>query len=118
MTVGTPSTIIFGPDSQVITDITNANPGVVTTQSVHGFEDGLYVRISMPGNFGMNQVANQFYEITVLSTTTFSIPINTTNFDAFVSNPKQKAQAIPIAEISSTLINREKNNLTPIGGPP
>lgn len=110
----------WAPSSKIITNITQANPGVVTTSVPHGYLDGLYVRISMepkPSLFGMFQVANQVYLITVLSDSTFSINADTSNFDSFVAitNP-QAPQVIPVAEVSSTLLMAEKNTLTPVGG--
>ncbi len=110
----------WAPSSQTITNITNANPGVVTTAQSHGFLNGLYVRISMspdPDLFGMTQVANQIYLITVIDTTSFSIDVDTTSFDTFIAvTDPQSPQAIPVGEIATTLINAEQNTLTPYGG--
>lgn len=110
----------WSPDSRIISDITRANPGVVTTSQPHDFNDGLYVRIDMsprPGLFGMTQVSGQVYLITVLSPTTFSLNTNTTNFDTFIPlTIPQAPQAIPIGEVATTLINAERNTLTPFGG--
>ena len=110
----------WAPTSQTITDITRANPGVVTTAQSHGFLPGLYVRIDMnptPSLFGMTQVNNQIYLITPLASNTFSIDADTTNFDTFiaVTNP-QSPQAIPVGETALTLENLEHNTLTPYGG--
>lgn len=112
------STLTFTPIRRTVSDITKANPGVVTTSAAHGYLDGLYVRFFFPVNFGMYQVNGQVYQITVLSTTQFSLNANTTLFDTFDASlsSTQTPQVIPIAEISSTLANAEKNNLTPIGG--
>lgn len=110
----------WSPTSQIITGITNANPGVVTTAQSHGFLDGLYVRIDMqpePALFGMTQVNGQVYLITVLSDTTFSLNSDTSNFDSFIAiTDPQSPQAIPVGEVATTLANREKNTLTPFAG--
>lgn len=108
------------PISQIITNVTQANPGVVTTAQPHAYFDGLYVRIDMyskPNLFGMTQLSGNVYLITVLTDTTFSIDEDTTNFDAFVAatNP-QSAQVVPVGEVATTLDNAEKNTLTPYGG--
>lgn len=58
--------------SLTVTDATNANPIVVTTSAVHGLRSGMRVTIS--GVLG-NTNANGTHVITVLSTTTFSIPV-------------------------------------------
>ena len=116
MTVST-----WSPISHIITDITQANPGVVTTSQPHGYITGQYVRIDMqpkPWLFGMTQVNNIVFLITVLSPTTFSINMDTTNFDAFIALTRpQSPQVIPVGEVSSTLLAAEKNTLTPYGGP-
>jgi hypothetical protein len=110
----------WAPQARIITNITQANPGVVTTSQPHGYFDKLFVRIDLggtPRTFGMYQVANQVYSITVLAPTTFSINTDTSAFDAFVysTNP-QSPQCIPGGEEASTLKNAEHNTLTPTGG--
>lgn len=110
----------WSPYSSVITNITQANPGVVTTVQPHGFLPGSYIRIDLqpdPTLFGMTQVNNQVYLITVLSPTTFSLNADTSNFDSFTASTSlQSPQAIPVGEVSSTLANAEKNTLIPYGG--
>lgn len=110
----------WAPSSQIITDITNANPGVVTTAQPHGFLDGLYVRIDMqpkPALYGMTQVNGQIYLISVLSPITFSLNSDTSNFDSFIAlTHPQSPQAIPVGEVAFTLTSAEKNTLTPFGG--
>lgn len=70
-----------------------------------------------PDLFGMTQVAGNIYLITVLSPTTFSLNSNTSDFDSFIAiTDPQAPQAIPVGEISSTLVNAEQNTLTPYGG--
>lgn len=60
-----------------VTGITNANPGVVTTDITHGFTSGQVIRMS--GVTGMSGVNNVNLTITVLTPHTFSIGINTTS---------------------------------------
>lgn len=112
----------WAPQSRIINDITRANPGVVTTTAPHGYFDDLFVRIELgpnPYNFGMYQIANQVCRITVIDSTSFSIGIDTSGYDAFVysTNP-QSPQCIPGGEEASTLANAEHNTLTPTGGLP
>lgn len=59
-----------------VTGITNANPGVVTTDITHGFSSGQVINIT--GVTGMSGINNVPLTITVLSPHTFSIGINTT----------------------------------------
>lgn len=112
------STLTFTPISRIVASITKSNPGVVTTTTDHGYLDGLYVRFYFPVNFGMYQVSGNVYQITVLTDDTFAINADTRTYDTFNAalSTRQSPQVIPIAEVSSTLANAEKNNLTPIGG--
>lgn len=64
-----------------VTGITNANPGVVTTDITHGFTTGQVVRIS--GVTGMSGVNNISLTATVLSPHTFSIGVDTTSSGAW-----------------------------------
>lgn len=70
---------------RVISSITRANPAVVTTTTNHQYIDGMIMRINVPKGFGMQQVNQLQGEITRLSDTTFSIDIDTTNMDPFLS---------------------------------
>ena len=60
-----------------ITGITNANPGVVTTDITHGFASGQVINVT--GVSGMSGINNTPLTITVLSPHAFSIGINTTD---------------------------------------
>ena len=62
--------------------ITNANPGVVTTNLNHGFETGQVIAImnATPGAFNGN------YTITVIDEKTFSLGVNTTSFGSYISD--------------------------------
>lgn len=78
----------WSPVARVISNITNTNPGVVTTTQPHGYISGTYVRIDMqpkPSIFGMCQVNNNIYLITVLTPNDFSINADTRGFDRFLS---------------------------------
>lgn len=67
----------------LVSNITNANPGVITTGFNHGFTTGQVINITgVVGTTGINGVA---LTITVISPTSFSIGINTTTNGAYVS---------------------------------
>lgn len=82
-----------------ISDITRANPAVVTTSAAHGMSTGDYIRITGLGPVGedaaargMDQLTARRFKITVLTTTTFSLQdpisgedIDTTTYPAYVS---------------------------------
>ena len=101
----------FVPNGQIIQSITNSNPGIVTTTTPHGYRNGLYVRLFLPEGFGMKQVNNQVYLITVLTNSSFAIDTDTSSFDAFTLLPStQKPQVIPVGEVALTLNNVLVNN--------
>lgn len=75
------------------------------------------MRIDIPQACGMQQLNGKQAEITVTSATTFTIPIDTTNFDLFtvpVGLPEYIntcAQVVPFGEDASTLIAAVQNVL-------
>ena len=66
-----------------VTGITNANPGVVTTNLNHGFATGQV--ITMSGIVGMTPLNGIPLTITVLTEKTFSIGVDTTGYPLYVS---------------------------------
>lgn len=101
----------FTPGSTTILSITNANPGVVTTASNHGFKEGIYVRLNIPMADGMQQVNGNVYLATILSANSFAIDADTTNYDSFaILTTKQAPQVIPVGEVALTLKNAEQNS--------
>ena len=73
----------------IITDITEANPGVVTTSGSHGYSNGDEVFIS--GVAGMTQVNNRNLKVADVTATTFelqtmdSVDLDTSGYTAYVS---------------------------------
>ena len=106
---------IYQPAMRIISNITQANPAVVTTTQPHLYITGTIVRIDIPpfgpGNTatGMQQMNAQFGPITVLSPTTFSLPIDSTQFAAFVVGATQFPQAVPIGEVTDLLTAAVQN---------
>lgn len=75
----------FIPARKNIDTITNASQALVTTLSAHGYTSGMIVRLVIPTSKGM-QGANQLTgKITVVDAVSFTIDIDTTNMDAFIS---------------------------------
>lgn len=105
-----------------VSSITQADPCVVTTTAAHGFQDGQLVRITdlgsdMPTARGMDQLNNNRYAITVLSTTTFSLQdpvsgedIDSSSYTAYVSGGNvtliTHVQALNYPEASSYTANQ------------
>lgn len=69
--------------SMNVTNITSANPGVVTTDKNHGYTTGQTV--TMTGIVGPTSLNGVPETVTVLSGKTFSIPVNTSILPAYVS---------------------------------
>jgi hypothetical protein len=59
----------------------------------------------------MNQLKDKVVEITVLSDTTFSIGVDTTNFDIFAPvGSSQLPQVIPVGSLENSVIEPTQNN--------
>lgn len=106
---------VFKPAMRIVTNITNAFPAVVTTSFAHGYLDGLIVRLIVPNGYGMEEANGLFGAIIVTGLTTFTIDIDTTQFNVYVtpSAPynEQFSQCIPFGEINSTLLSAYQNVL-------
>jgi hypothetical protein len=95
----------------VTTTFDGVNPGN------HNYSTGLIARLYVPYGFGMVQANELEGPITVINATQFTIPIDTTNFDAFVVPPYQPgnfgtpAQVVPVGEISDILTQATQNVL-------
>src|ERR1700679_3621730 len=100
---------VYQPAMRLISAITNSFPATITTTFAHQYISGTIVRIDIPFADGMQQLNQQTAPITVINTTQFSIPIDTTLYTAFaipVGAPpfiNTAAQVVPVGEISSTL---------------
>lgn len=110
----------YQPAYRLVTAITNGFPCVVTTSFAHNFYSKTVVRLQIPPATGMPQIDQQTGTITVLSPTTFSIPIDTTNLNAFSiptvsqsSDPRVNicALVVPIGEDNSILYASTQNAL-------
>jgi len=98
----------FSPVRIPISNVTQANPGVVTTSANHNLTTGQVVRVNVPSGWGMVELNKTLSIITVLSPTTFSmqksqtppfaINIDTSHFAAFTtpSTPQMTAEILPV----------------------
>jgi len=73
----------FVPQLNLIQTVSNAEKAVVTTITAHGYEEGIYVRVNVPSNYGM--MIFEESPIAVLSATTFETLIDTSDMDPFVA---------------------------------
>ena len=109
-------TPIFQPAMRLITAITQANPAVVTTSFDHDYITGTVVRLNIPPACGMQQANQLTGAISVISPTTFSIDIDTTQFAPFViptftPHVNSAAQVIPVGEVNAILTAATQNVL-------
>ena len=105
---------VFQPAMRVISAITNAFPAVVTTSIPHQYITGTIIRLNITPYHGMQQANQLFGPITVLSSTTFAIAIDTTTFDPFFIPSRAKytcSQCIAIGENNDILTAAEQNVL-------
>jgi len=110
-----------------ILSITQGFPCTITTTfdgvnpGNHQYLTGLIVRLVIPDGFGMSEANYLLAPITVTSPTTFTMPIDTTNFTPFAIPARQPgnyatpAQSVPTGEINSILTESTQNVLTPVG---
>lgn len=74
--------VLVGPNIEV-TNITQTNPGVVTTANNHNLTSG--ATETMSGIVGMTTLNGVPFTVTVISEKTFSIGINTSGYAAYIS---------------------------------
>ena len=97
---------MFKPKNRVIANITAANPGVVTTLVDHTYQTGQKVRIHVPAECGMIELDGKLVTVTRVSSSTFSIEIDTSAYTAFTfpvytDTPFTPASIIPVGEDTS-----------------
>jgi hypothetical protein len=107
---------VFAPALRIINSITNGYPTLISTTFAHGYQTGLTVRLDIPPGFGMQQINQQFAPITITGSTTFTMPIDSTYYDAYSPSgvypeSAQFGQVIPMAEINSILTQAVQNVL-------
>ena len=96
----------YQPAMRLVTNITKSINAVVTTSFDHDYVTGTIVRLYVPHYFGMFQIDKLYGDITVLTPDTFSININSINYDSFLApgSPefkKETALCIPIGNLNS-----------------
>jgi hypothetical protein len=90
----------YEPSIKFIASVTNADRAIVTCTADHGFEDGSWIRVRIPLEYGME--INDVTRITVLGTNTLLTNLSTINSAPFVfvvfPPPFTPAQVIPISQ--------------------
>lgn len=115
----------YQPAMRIVQDITVANPAVITTTFAHNYLDGDIVQIIINAGGGMPQMNKQQGRVTVISPTSFSIPVDSRKFDPFVFpadinlNPLNSSankfftpsQVVPVGNINSSIYLASQNVL-------
>lgn len=112
----------FKPAAKLIGAITNAVQAQITTTTNHEYLSGTIVRLNIPQICGMQQIDKFSGEIVVTGLNTFTMDIDSTNFDAFAVPADEFhvpggvsrhyntcAIVVPIGENSNMLTAAEKN---------
>lgn len=107
----------FQPAMRNIFAITTTNPMLVTTTvdgtvaANHDYATGLIVRLKIPWLYGMEQAKDLYGPITVLNATQFTLPIDATTFDPYITPvfvpgawfAQTPGQVVPIGEVNEML---------------
>jgi len=107
----------FQRSMRLIDAITNAYPAQVTTSFDHNYETGDIVRLNIPRYYGMVQADQLVETITVTGAKTFTIDIDTRNFNPFsITLPvpwyvASYPHVTPVGEINENLSGATKNVL-------
>lgn len=86
------------PPYLLISNITQANPMVVTVTTSNSYVVGQIVHLTVPYPYGMIQADQQNGQITAINGLTFSLNIDSTQYDAFTTpsgNVPQPASLSP-----------------------
>lgn len=104
------SSMDYLPLNVVISNVSKGSTTSVTTSSAHYFVVGQLVRFHIPTVYGMTQLTDQeAYIISVPSTTSFVVDVNSMNYTAYVSSPTYPGftspQVSPVGDRNNTSSN-------------
>lgn len=103
---------VYQPAMRVITNITQANPCVITTSFAHDYLSTDIVTLYISRAFGMHELNEAIGQITIIDTTSFYFPADTTILGPFTDpNNGQFAQVVPSAENVNTVYGASVNTL-------
>jgi hypothetical protein len=106
------------PAMRLIAAITKGMPTTITTTFEHGYATGTVVRLRIPEACVMRQLELFIGDITVTGPTTFTVNIDSTDFDTFTRVPVYPfpdwsdicAQVVPLGELNS-MISQATNDV-------
>ena len=94
---------MFTPSNRLISDISAAANGLVTTLVDHGYKVGQRVQFNVPAGNGMIELNGVTANITAITASTFTIDINTSTYTAFTfpvytAVPFTPASVVPVGD--------------------
>lgn len=113
-----PNNPIYFPEKNFITNITAANPAVVTLSVTHGMSVGGQVRFFVSSDNGMTEIDGQIGTITAVSTAnnTISVDIDASTYSTFVfplsataATGYTQAHIVPVGETANILSEATDN---------
>ena len=102
-----PSAIVsnFEPRRRLISNVTKASNAEVTTTEAHGYDVNQVVRLLVPDDYGMSVPYILAKVLTVPTTTTFTVDLDTSYFNAYVTPTIPPsftdAQATPVTGLTN-----------------
>jgi len=108
--------LYYAPSRFVINAITTGVTTLVSTSIAHNYVIGQLVRLIIPIGYGSRQLNGQSgYVISIPSTTSFVLDLNSQNNDAFIASPSisttGNAQCLAIGDANNGSINTTNSNL-------
>ncbi len=104
--------VIAIPSALEISAISRAFPCVITaspnSDQTNTYIPGQLIRLNVPRSFGMWQIDGKTVQITAVSGSNITVPLDSTNYDAFVipaSTAEQPASLSPAGSRNLTLGN-------------
>lgn len=108
----------FVPQRSAISTITNSTHCTVVTETPHGLTTGAVVRLTVPKNYGMDELNNRVFSIIVFSPTIFNIQTTQTPFPEYVDStffnpfvipaqPSYTAQVLPVGSGPTPVLEPE-----------
>lgn len=98
---------LFYPTNREIANITQAANAVVTTLVDHAYTVGQVIRFKVPSEYGMTEMDGLTGTITAVTTSTFTVNIDSSGFTAFqfplpAIAPFVSAQVVPFGEAATS----------------
>lgn len=91
----------YSPIISDVSDISRNYPALVTTSNNHSFVVGNEVQFFIPQEWGMTQLSGQTgFVLSIPSTTEFTVNIDTTQFNAFVTPSPSSIVVINPAQVA------------------